>query len=76
MGSLVCMSLEEMERSVLTERTVTAVHSHQECVDVIFLTPVETTRASTSTLAIITMMHMVIISKLYYLLYIIDHPFT
>ena len=50
MGPLVCMSLEEMERSVSTE-TLTAFHTHQDCGDVIFLTPVETTRASTSTLA-------------------------
>ena len=50
MGPLVCMSLEEMERSDSTER-VAALTTHQDCGDVIFLTPVETCRASTSTSA-------------------------
>ena len=50
MGPLVCMSLEEMERSVSTER-VAALTTHQDCGDVLFLTPVETCRASTSTSA-------------------------
>ena len=51
MGPLVCMSLEEMERLVSTKR-VAALTTHQDCGDVIFLTPVETCRASTSTLAL------------------------
>ena len=49
MGLVVCMSLEEMERSVSTGGTVIAFHPHQDCGDVIFLTPVERYRASTST---------------------------
>ena len=56
MGPLVCMSLEEMERSVSTER-VAALTTHRDCGDVIFLTPVETCRASTSTS--VMMEHMV-----------------
>ena len=38
MMGLVCMSLEEMERSVSTAGTVIAFHPHQDCGDVIFLT--------------------------------------
>ena len=53
MMGLVCMSLEEMERSVSTGGTVIAFHPHQDCGDVIFLTPVERYRASTSTSALI-----------------------
>ena len=49
MMGLVCLSLEEMERSVSTGATVIAFHPHQDCGDVIFLTPVERYRASTST---------------------------
>ena len=56
MGPLVCMSLEEMERLDLTER-VAAMTTHQDCGDVIFLTPVETCRTSTSTSAM--MKHLV-----------------
>ena len=55
-GPLVCMSLEEMERSVSTERH-SALTTHQDCGDVIFLTPVETCRTSTSTSAM--MKHLV-----------------
>ena len=58
MGPLVCMSPEKIEISVSTER-MAALTTHQECGDVIFLTPVETCRASTSTLAM--MKHMVIV---------------
>ena len=53
MMGLVCMSLEEMERSVSTGGTVIAFHPHQDCGDVIFLTPVKRYRASTSTSAMI-----------------------
>ena len=56
MGPLVCMSLEEMEWSVSTAREVVH-HTHQDCGDVIFLTPMERCRVSSSTLLI--MNHMV-----------------
>ena len=62
MGPLVCMSLEEMERSVSTEG-VAALNTHQDCGDVIFLTPVKTCRASTSILALMNHI-MVTINKL------------
>ena len=61
MMGLVCMSLEEMERSVSTGGTVIAFHPHQDCGDVIFLTPVERYRASTSTS--VMMSPMVIINR-------------
>ena len=51
MGPLVCMSLEEMERSVYTTREV-VLTTHQDCGDVIYLIPVDSCRASTSTSAI------------------------
>ena len=37
MMGLVCMSLEEMARSVSTGGTVIASHPHQDCGDVIYI---------------------------------------
>ena len=59
------MSLEKMGRSVSTEGTVVIVFQSQDCGDVIFLTPVETYRASISTSAITLLMVYMALRKLY-----------
>ena len=58
--SLVCMSLEEIERSVstATPQGETVLYLHQDCGDVTFLVLMETLQISTSTSAGVN--HMVV----------------